>query len=775
MKNTATLLLSFLFFVNMSTAQESAREQIGDAIADYFELDRETLYAHFDKSIFFTNEDIWFKGYCFNKKQGTPFFETTNVFAVLLDDQGNQVAEQLVFSYIGSFQGNFKLGPQLKSGRYYVRFYTNWMNNFAEDESVVYPLQIVNENDRTITIYDKPDYSKINVTINPEGGHFVAGVANNIGVRVTDCAGNPVEARDAKIVNPKGEVLTTFAIGKNGCGKAFLTPDSSPLKVIIPVNGKTIDAPLPAAGDGIAVEVNNYALADKTIIKLRVNEQKLSQYSRPIFVVAQQNNKSTIFETTLKSTENELVIANTNLYSGVNVIRIIDQQLNELAQRIIFEMPLSVQDMSFSANKNNDKITIVGHSNFPNSDISISVLPDHTEAIPSACILGAFLIDPYLNEKVDNPEYYFQSPSKAKRYELDMLLLNQQSGKYDWRNIKQAPPKPAYSFDIGLAIKGSVNKKLPDPKKFRMLISSPLSMIKDYSAIDEKGEFSFPNLVFGNLSKFDFTLLKIPSEPVEATFFHQIQNRKRPFNKPFKVSPPCSPGKVVPIDAPQFAGNVIALDNVEIEGKSKSALKYRVRFGNANLRGYKIDDSYQGEALLSFIRANGFDVSNDLGEVSITGRLRTSINGQPNTPEVYINSKKLMTFDELQYIKMEEVDEIYLNPHAIVASVNNNMGVIKIYLKKLDYGNEKTATKSVEIKEGFAPVQTFESPLYISTSDKGFEKFGIIQWVPTTLTDSNGDFKFEIPATQAKSILLSIRGLSPEGKMISTEKTISLN
>jgi hypothetical protein len=787
MKNIPTLLLLLFFGGNVVFAQGNAvsaasfpanapQQKIGEAIATYFDLDRETIYAHFDKSVFFTNEEIWFKGYCFNKKQGSPFFETTNVFAVLFDEDGRQISEQLVFSYIGTFQGNFKLGPQLKSGQYYIRFYTNWMNNFPEDESARYAVQIINENEQVVTEYNSPDYSKINISFHPEGGHFVAGVVNNLGIRVTDCDGNPIETRDAKIIAANGETVSNFLIGKNGCGKTYITPDGTGLKAVIVAGGKTVEASLPDAADGLALEVNNYALPDKTIVKIRVNPRKVSQYSKPLFVVAQQNNKSTVFEIKIKGPENEIVISNSSLYAGVNVIRVLDENLQELAQRIICDIPNNTQEFVFSNSKKDDKIKIVGHSNFPNADISISVLPEQSKAAPTNDLTGAFLVDPYLTEKLPHANYFLDNPTKAKRYELDLFLLNQDAGKYDWRNIKNAPAKTIYDFDIGLKIKGTINQNMPDPKKYRVLLSSPLSLINDYSAIDEKKEFLFPNLVFANVANFRFTVMKIPSDPVNMTFIHQVYNRKRTFNKPFVPLPePCSAGRLVPLDAPQFGADVIALDNVELTGRVKSDLKYRTKFGNAGLRGYKIDNGYNGMTLLQFIESNGFGVTRRNGNVFVTsGRGRTTITGQVPTPEIYVNSRKLFFFDELDDINMNDVDEIYLNSHAIVASMNNNAGVIKIYMKKIDYGNAKSHTKNFAVQEGFAPLNNFEMPFYISTTSTGFEKYGIIHWVPTVLTDSNGDFTFEIPKTDTKNVTLHIRGFTPEGKMISVDKVISL-
>lgn len=770
-------VLLLLAALNLTTAQPlTVKEKIAESIAQYFELDRETIHAHFDKSVFFTNEQVWFKGYCFNKKQGTPFFETTNVFAVLHDESGKQISEQLLFSYIGVFSGNFKLGAQLKSGRYYIRFYTNWMNNFPEDESATYAINVINENETAVTEFDAPDYSKINIAFHPEGGHFVQGVSNVLGVKISDCDGMPIEVHDAAIVDEKGETLTSFSIGRNGCGKTLITPGSESLKLSFALGEKRIVEPLPKAGEGVAIEVNNYALPGKTIVKLKSDGKTLAKYAnKTLHLVVQQNNKSTIFDTKLSSQGTELVFGNDNLYTGVNTIRIIDENLDELASRMICEIPNETKFFTFSKTTG-ETVKIVGHSNYPNADISISVLPSDTKSMAKPDIHSDFMVNPYLMENTAQGVYYFDNPTKGKRYELDMLLLNQAKNKYEWRNIKTTPAKPNYSFDIGLAVKGTINQTLPDPKKFRMLLSSGLSMINDYSAIDEKNGFYFPNLIFGNVSNFKFTLLKIPSDPVNATFIHQVQNRRRPYNKPFTTWPaPCSTGRLVPLDVPQFGNNVIALANIDIVGRAKSELKYGNKFGNASLRGYKIDDSYKATTLLQFINANGFNVIRNMGNITITGRLQNTVNGQQSTPEIYINARRLTSFDELDQINMDEVDEIYLNAHAIVASMNNNMGVIKIYMKKLGYDNARSATKSFEIKEGFSPIDRFEQPVYLSTADAGFEKYGIVYWIPTVLTNSEGDFVFEFPKTDAKTVKLQIQGFTPEGKLVNHVETITLN
>lgn len=779
----ALFLLSFLSPITIQ-AQEAAqsKQKIADAIAGYFELDRESFHIHFDKKIFFTNEEIWFKGYVFNKKNGTPFFETTNVFAVLYDDTGKNLGEQLLFSYIGTFSGSFKLGPQLKSGRYYIQFYTNWMNNFTENESAVYPLQIINENESMITDYDSPDYSKINITFQPEGGSLIEGTTNNVGVHVADCNGKPIDVKEGRIVNAAGETIRTFPVVKSGYGKFYLIPTNETYKAVFSIDDKTVEAPLPkASADGVALEVNNYALPGKTVVKLRTNAHSLPALSKkPLFLVAHQNNKSVIFDVSLNSEhpERELVITNDNLYKGINTIRVIDSDMHQIAERQICEFTEKGPDISLTYTQTSgDTIKVYGKSNYPNADMSISIMPENSLASEKENdIIGSLLVNPYLTQNITNAAYFLNQPTKAKRYELDLFLLNEKSGKYNWQDILSSTPGKTYSFDIGLAIKGTINQAVPDPKKYRIHLSSPFSLIDDYSEINAKNEFVFQNLVFSDEANFRFTLMKIPSVPVDMKFYHQILNRKRTFNKPFAPQPnACSPFRQIPLDMPFFAGGAVALDNIDLKTKSKNELKYSSKFGNAALHGYKITDENSNISLLSFIEYHGFKVTNHLGEVTISSRTATSINAGTMSPEIYLNGRQLMNFDELQDIRMIEVDEIYLNPHAIVASMKGNMGVIRIYMKKMDFSNTKTATQSYEIKEGFAKLRNYQTPLYMSTSDTGFEKYGIVHWIPTVLTDESGSFSFLIPKASLKTIVLKIEGFTPDGTLISETKTMSLD
>lgn len=127
-----------------SYGQENKVEEISSIVKNYYSLERENIHVHFSKTTFITNESIWFKGYVYYSKKNTPFFTTTNIFAVLKNAENKTLDTKLLYGSLGSFEGSFELPPSMASGSYYLQFYTNWMNNFSEDQSALYKIEVIN-------------------------------------------------------------------------------------------------------------------------------------------------------------------------------------------------------------------------------------------------------------------------------------------------------------------------------------------------------------------------------------------------------------------------------------------------------------------------------------------------------------------------------------------------------------------------------------------------------------------------------------------------------
>jgi hypothetical protein len=794
-KLTTSILFATLFFTLPTLfAQEllpqTKKEVIAKAISDYFFLERENIHVQLNKKTYLTNEQIWFKGYIFHRKKNVPFFTTVNVYVNLLDDTGKVIDTQLLYGNIGSFSGKFNLNKNFKSGKYYLQFYTNWMNNFTEDESAVYEISVINQATGAGKALAKADPSKLNINLNPEGGAIIDGVTNIIGIAVSDCNNNPVNVSTVDVIDGAGKVQLKVQLNKMGYGRFNLSPKSNGYKVVAIYNDVVHEQTLPAAQvKGIAIEANTNTVAEKTLITIRTNKVTQGYYNdKPLYLVIHKDDEAIIYDVDFKNaTEIKLVVPNTDLSDGMNTLRIIDADYNQISERLIYNYPKSTLHTDVKL----DTYTTVsnhlaGSTHYPNMNLSISILPKNSIAVDETNdIYSSLLLLPYIQgQKKASGKYYFGSLTKIKAYELDLFLLNQKS-KYNWNTIKTTAPKDNYPFDRGLTLKGFV------PKSAGQILNTKVRMYSLTSGIDitvpvaDDGSFVYDNLVMADSAYVNFTVLNKSVKPKEIFVVPQILNGSRKINKSYKPQPLCVgiddkavEETITHADMPVFPAESIMLEETIIE---KKRLRYEKSFGNANLTGYKItneDANYNHNVLQYLIRHGGFTVNqNNMGmDVHLYSRGRSSINAGQTEPIIYIDNMQVLDHNQLTLIQMSEVDEVYINPTAIVPSIRNFNGIIKIYLKQAGSyaGGKKNTTPDIIVKKAFSKIVPFANINYATTGSKGFENFGVIDWEPLLTTDDTGAFKFTIPRTEQKTLQFLIEGFSADGKILSEIKTITV-
>lgn len=783
---SAIVMAGTLLFINTNLHAQSKSDEIIKSVTDYFAMERENIHVQFDKNVFMTNESVWFKGYVFHRKKNIPFFNTINVFGNVMDADGKILETKLIYGNIGSFTGNFKLGEKYKSGKYYIQFYTNWMNNFIEDESAVYEIAVVNPNEGPGTALAKADPSKIILDLTPEGGTFLNGVPATFGIHVADINNSPLPVTTVDLVDGADKLVKKIQINKLGFGK-FDLPANTPkgYKAIVYVDDVKHEKALPASVfSGIAIEVNNYAVADKTMIKLRTNKSTLESFgNNPVYMLIHQDEKALVLELNLTNAnfEQTLVIPNTDFAPGMNTIRILDSNMSQLSERLFFNYPKTGLNTELAkSGETTEKIQYTGKVNYPNMNLSISVLPENTISFDDTNdIYGSFYLLPYIqNRQKASGRHYFTTLTKGKLYELDLFLLSQRS-KYQWINIKQNPPKSNYMFDMGLTLKGTLPANV-DGKFAKVRMYSLTSGIDETTEVNDKKEFYFKNLVITDSSYVNFTLLKKGEKPKELTLSPQLLNGNAKFIKPYKPEPHFYATQTANDDLknPNIFKESIELDEVAIEGKA-NALQFANSFGNGDLHGYKITDQKANayQTLLQFIKTyGGFvvdDRMNESGSITIQSRTKISINAAPSSPIIYVDNVQLRDLTMLSVILMGDVDEIYMSSTKIIPNINAYIGMIKIYLKKGVKPGKGANSPNIILKNAFEKSMAFQNVTYNTVDDKGFENFGVVDWEPSIMTNENGEFKFAIPRMSSKPLKVLIEGFSADGKLISEIKTIN--
>ena len=777
------LFLVLISCVNTSFSQTEKKQKVAKAIEDYFFLERENIHVHFDKDIFLADENLWFKGYVYHRKTGLPFYSSVNIFASLINSEGKVLQNQLLYGNLGSFSGSFALADDIPSGKYYVQFYTNWMNNFSEDESFVKAITVINKDSKAGFIADG---NNLNISINPEGGKLVAGVTNSIGISVSSCSPKLPQINEAFLVNAAGQTLQKISLNEAGYGKFSYEPQSGVSgKIVVKAGSETFEQQLPPAQlNGVALDVNSFAIPGKVMIKTRVsNAAKQTFAAKPLYLVVHKDERAAISEVVFNQTENEVstVLAATDLFEGLNTLRVLDADLNELASRIFYIFPKqAAADLELSYRKDaHGNIALSGKTNEPGMNLSVSILPQNTVTeTDDVDIFGSLLLAPYLeNRNSMAAGKYVSTLSRRNQYELDMFLVNNQS-KYNWKNILNNPPKSNYTFDIGLGLKGRITQNIAGLDKYKVRVSSLSAQIDEILPIDSNNEFFLDHLILADSTKLEFTLIK-GDEKKRLKLYPQLFNTGRSYNMSYKpkaqiCSLSASAGALGELPDILADNNSIELEEVKIEA---DANKLKHARSNGQLRGYKISeaDSKNYFYVTDLIRYHGFNVNIDGPNVSITGRTVNTINGQPTEPVLYIDNMMTYGFDNLLMMQTADVDEFYISAHAIVPSANNKMGMIKLYMKK-NFGakSKEISPTSFTVTNGFQPIAPFKNKGYLSTATKGFENYGLIGWEPIISTNDKGEFSIDVPYSQQDSLRVLVEGIAPDGKMISQVKTINL-
>lgn len=786
----------FLFFCYLITpklySQSDAnanQEKITESLNDYFKMDRENIHLHLNKNSFLTDESIWFKGYIIEKKTKTPYDATSNVYISLIDINGQKIQTQLFFAENSVFDGAIKLNSKITTGKYYLQVYTNYMNNFTEDESSIYEITIINPFENNYVNTKIINYKEVDIQFYPESGIFLEGVTNTFGAKIIDCNNNGIVVKDAEVVDSKGNLVATFSTNQFGYGRFdILYATNEVYKAILKIKEEKIEKYLPNPSlEGISYSINNYTFKDKTTIKLKTNSRTLKNIKNiPHTLVIQQNEAVTFitFAFAENETEHSINLSSEKILEGINIIHLLNPNGEKIGERIIYK-PYQIKDNVelLVMQRINDSTIISANSSMKLSNLSISVLPSQTVSeIPEKTIYSALQFDHFLSEPSKNMGYYLNDLTRAKQYELDNFLLTQKS-KYNWDAMLKNPPQKKYDFDSGLTIKGTVNNTLTKGEEYNIKVNSLLLGLDQTTTLNAKNEFLFENVFAIDSAAIHFSLMNKKLKPLELKVYCQILNNNRRFMKPISFNKKeciqITKNSITDNSPFPIIRNAILLDSINIIAKKKKEkLANNLKYNNTASQGYKITenlaDSFRD--VLGFIRAHGYNVSIEGASVIITTRYSNTFSGNLS-PVVYIDDIPQSDFSLLLNYSLSSVDEIYINKMGYGEGMTAPNGTIRIYSKTPgSYGKTyvKIKSKPFVITNGFQQVVPFETPKYSNINDESFLKFGTIHWNPNVETDANGMFRFSIPSIFQKTVKVIIEGISSDGRLISVTKTLKI-
>src|SRR5690606_41836711 len=173
----------------------------------------------------------------------------------------------------GTIQTHIELKNNMPSGKYYVRFYTNYMNNFSEDLSSTYEIMVVNSSELNDVAASSVNLSNVNISVYPESGVFLENATNVVGVKIADWFGKGLKMKNVKVLDSQNNQVMLFSTNKYGYAK-FEISDTKSLayKVEATINGKVFSQNLPQPTSGVALSVISYLSGVKTLFKIQTRK-----------------------------------------------------------------------------------------------------------------------------------------------------------------------------------------------------------------------------------------------------------------------------------------------------------------------------------------------------------------------------------------------------------------------------------------------------------------------------------------------------------------------
>ncbi|MFL1894436.1 hypothetical protein ACJRPK_01960 [Aquimarina sp. 2-A2] len=785
------ILLLCLICSTKFLAQEVTASFIEKEIHNFYKIPRESLFVHLNKTTFLKGEEVFFKGYVYDRNNQLPAISTKEVKVEVFDTTDVVRFEGTYPCNNGFFKGNIVVDSLYNSQKYFVRVSTNWMNNFVEDISFSHEFSVL---DSKVSSKVLQKNRVANIQIFPEGGDLISGTKNTVGVKISDNNGMGILTKSGQLIDDAENIITNFETNKLGFAKLNTTFDANKKYYIsIDLDGSEYKKELPIAKDiGLGLSVNN-RLRHRIPIRFNYNKETAQYFSNKQCYFFLHKNKD-IKKIKINFNENEtdklIYLDREDLYSGVNTITIFVDG-TPIAERKIYNYKKdSSSEVKIDFFKEERDSLIFGvrlASNLKKTyNISVSVLPKETKVYnPAENIISSLSLKPYIKGPIENPKYYFTDIDEDKKEALDLLLITQGWTQYDWENLLDPNKEPLNDFRQGITLKGklqgnnlkNIDKVLLLKSKYHESKIVDLTMDKSFVLTDffaDKNE---------NLK---FSALKSNGKFVKKGVYFQelVSSFNRPLSKDILPIAPLDYEVFTSVKIPQsFLANSEILDEVLIRGKEKEKEKNPFVLDHINRKAKVITEREANyyPTILDYIQNNGFRVkygalsknSTNFNDITLVPVNNTSDSFSP--PAVYIDDMYVYDMSVLLDLSTEYVDRILIDPRGSTTNLRGS-GTIMIYKKQnLDISTTGGLDFFVyKITNGFEKIKKFYTPTYNPGMKEFFINYAAIHWEPELKLEDGVPVPFKIHKNDVKNISFFIEGMADNGDLISIRKDFKM-
>jgi hypothetical protein len=340
--------------------------------------------------------------------------------------------------------------------------------------------------------------NKIKLELFPEGGDLVNGLQSKVAFRALNEFNKPADI-EGEVLNEKGMPVATFISFHQGMGAFSFIPSAKEkysVRITRPENIKEVYNLPEALPRGYVMDVD----AAKNEIALTINSTETEELS----VVAQVRNKvyySTVVDA--KKGENKLVFPTGNFPMGVSQITLFDSKGIARAERLAFvnkdkQLSIAVEtekEKYLPREKVKMTITVKDERGMPMpANLSMAVVNDQFLTFAddkTGNILSELLLQQDINQKVEEPAFYFSSKEPKADEALDYLLMTAGWRHFTWEKIMQ-DDLPMLSY---MGEKAIVAGTVVDASTGKIIANAKVKINNgaEYQT-DENGKFIFNKL-----------------------------------------------------------------------------------------------------------------------------------------------------------------------------------------------------------------------------------------------------------------------------------------
>lgn len=742
-------------------------------------IHQEKTFIHLDRDSYITGETIWMSAYCVDASFHTPG-DLSKVLNVELLDESHQAVKQIRIQLNGGFgQGQIFISPDILSGFYMIRAYTNWMKNFKEAFvfykriQIVNPSSVSNIRDSTTNLDNQTD-----IGFFPEGGNLIAGLKSKIAVKAVDSAGSGLAVTGIVYDNDDVEVAE-FTTSEKGYTYFFLTPESTKSYfAMVKLDSAVIKYPIPKVEvQGISLSVNTSENGNLSIS----TEQTKNFLTNPYLVVHTRGVIKKILTIDLAKKQNINIKWN-ELPEGISHITLLNSDFTALAERLVFKYPdnsgpmnLDISHTEYGKRKKVD-LTIALNERWNEGDSAhLSIAVSHSKAFSAHTdnIVSNLLLTSDLKGSISSPWTYFDPNNKSRAEQLDLVMLTNGWRRFDWETVKQDQKiRIKYPAEIRAPIlSGRVYKNEQGnlPISLQMNFLGKASLMNSHN-LDPEGFFHF----------------EVPSR-IDNEKVYFFVNRGNLLSDQISVS---SPFDLASTDTRNFNNRYFASESREyletLNTNIQISQVYRdynhingspavVEVINTPFYGtpdylYNLDDYTRFETIedvfLEYIRTAVIRDNNKmvgfyvLNNGFLSGSALTLIDGIPVFDTEYVKD-----FDPLKIEKISVVKSIYS-----MGSIDYH-GIIDFTTYKGDFDEQELPKNIVEkVYHGLQHPRVFYSPDYSKNHDllaRIPDYRNTLYWNPQVKINGRENIKLQFFTADALgSYQIEVNGITNQGQPI---------